>query len=85
VSVCHEATGLPIVGMGGIESGRDALEFVACGARDVALGTVLFADPGAPARVRAELAAACAEVGVATPEDARLLAKSPETERKVPA
>jgi dihydroorotate dehydrogenase (NAD+) catalytic subunit len=85
VTVCHEATSLPIVGMGGIESGRDALEFAACGARDVALGTVLFADPNAPARVRDELAAACAEVGVANPEDARGLAKSPETERKVPA
>jgi dihydroorotate dehydrogenase (NAD+) catalytic subunit len=85
VTVCHEAAGLPIVGMGGIETGRDALEFAACGARDVALGTVLFADPGAPARVRAELTAACTEAGVATPEDARLLAKSPETERKVPA
>jgi dihydroorotate dehydrogenase (NAD+) catalytic subunit len=85
VSVCHEATGRPIVGMGGIESGRDALEFAACGARDVALGTVLFSDPGAPARVRAELAAACAEAGVATPDDVRSLAKSPETERKVPA
>jgi dihydroorotate dehydrogenase (NAD+) catalytic subunit len=85
VCVCFEATGLPIVGMGGIESGRDALEFAACGARDIALGTVLFADPGAPARVRAELAAACAAVGVATPDDARGSAKSPETERKVPA
>src|SRR5438477_610002 len=79
LSVCDEATGLPIVGMGGIESGGDALEFVACGARDVALGTVLFADRGAPARVRAELAAACAEAGVASPDDARGLAKSPET------
>jgi dihydroorotate dehydrogenase (NAD+) catalytic subunit len=85
VSVCHEATGLPIVGMGGIESGRDALEFAACGARDVALGTVLFGDPGAPARVRVELTEACADAGVATPDDARTLAKSPETVRKVPA
>jgi dihydroorotate dehydrogenase (NAD+) catalytic subunit len=85
VSVCHEATGLPIVGMGGIETGRDALEFAGCGARDIALGTVLFADPGAPARVRDELAAACADAGVANPEDAKGLAKSPETERKVPA
>jgi dihydroorotate dehydrogenase (NAD+) catalytic subunit len=85
VSTCYEATGLPIVGMGGIESGRDALEFAACGARAVALGTVLFADPGAPARVRAELAVACAEAGVVSPDDARSLAKSPETERKVPA
>jgi len=85
VSVCHEATGLPIVGMGGVQSGRDALEFAACGAHDVALGTVLFADPGAPARVRAELATACADAGVAEPEDAGSLAKSPETVRKVPA
>jgi dihydroorotate dehydrogenase (NAD+) catalytic subunit len=79
VNVCAEATGLPIIGMGGIESGRDALEFAACGARDIALGTVLFADPGAPARVRSELAAVCADVGVATPDDVRSLAKSPET------
>jgi dihydroorotate dehydrogenase (NAD+) catalytic subunit len=85
VTVCHAATGLPIVGMGGIETGRDALEFAACGARDVALGTVLFADPGAPKRIRTELAAACAAAGVATPDDARSLGKSPETERKVPA
>ena len=85
VAVCHEATGLPIVGMGGIQTGRDALEFAACGARDVALGTILFADPGAPTRVRTELAAACADAGVANPEDGKGLAKSPETERKVPA
>ena len=85
VSVCRQATGLPIVGMGGVQTGRDALEFAACGARDVALGTVLFADPGAPTRVRAELTAACAEAGVARPEDGKCLAKSPETERKVHA
>jgi dihydroorotate dehydrogenase (NAD+) catalytic subunit len=85
VSVCREATGLPIVGMGGVQTGRDALEFAACGALDVALGTVLFADPGAPSRVRSELAAVCAATGVARPEDAESLAKSPETERKVPA
>jgi dihydroorotate dehydrogenase (NAD+) catalytic subunit len=85
VTVCHEATGLPIVGMGGVQSGRDALEFGACGARDIALGTVLFADPGAPARVRSELEVACADAGVATPDDAGRLAKSPETQRKVPA
>jgi dihydroorotate dehydrogenase (NAD+) catalytic subunit len=85
VTVCHEATGLPIVGMGGIQSGRDALEFGACGARDIALGTVLFADPGAPARVRSELEAACVDAGVATPDDAGRWAKSPETQRKVPA
>ena len=85
VSACHGATGLPIVGMGGIQTGRDALEFAACGARDIALGTVLFADPGAPSRVRAELAAAYEDAGVVNAEDATGLAKTPETERKVPA
>jgi dihydroorotate dehydrogenase (NAD+) catalytic subunit len=56
IHAARRATELPIVGMGGVWSGRDVLEFVACGATHVALGTVLFADPDAPARVRAELA-----------------------------
>lgn len=85
VTACHRETGLPIVGMGGIQTGRDALEFAACGACDVALGTVLFVDPGAPSRVRAELASACEDAGVAKPEDAASLAKTPETGRKVHA
>jgi dihydroorotate dehydrogenase (NAD+) catalytic subunit len=51
----RRATELPIVGMGGVTTGRDALEMIACGATHVALGTVLFSDPGAPARVRDEL------------------------------
>jgi dihydroorotate dehydrogenase (NAD+) catalytic subunit len=85
VRACAEATTLPIVGMGGVTTGRDALELLACGATDVALGTVLFSDPDAPARVRAELASACAEAGVARPEDAIGIAKSPEKEAKVTA
>jgi len=71
VHTCYAATQMPIVGMGGITSGQDALELVACGARHVALGTVLFSDPDAPARIRAELAAAAAELGFATVADAR--------------
>jgi len=57
VHACAGAVDLPIVGMGGVRTGRDALEFLACGASAVALGTVLFADPEAPGRVRSELAA----------------------------
>lgn len=64
VYACYAATGLPIVGMGGITSGRDALELVAAGAASVALGTILFADPAAPARIRAELASEVANLGV---------------------
>jgi dihydroorotate dehydrogenase (NAD+) catalytic subunit len=47
---------LPVVGMGGIQSGRDALDFVAAGAACVAVGTESFRDPAAGERVRAELA-----------------------------
>ena len=85
VRACADAMALPIVGMGGIATGRDALEFLVCGATDVALGAVLFSDPAAPARVRAELVAACAEAGVASPDDAIGLGKTPETEGKVTA
>jgi dihydroorotate dehydrogenase (NAD+) catalytic subunit len=56
VYACYAATKLPIVGMGGVTAGQDALDLIACGARDVALGTVLFADPDAPSRIRDELA-----------------------------
>ncbi|HYZ19724.1 MAG TPA: dihydroorotate dehydrogenase [Gaiellaceae bacterium] len=67
---CYRATGLPIVGMGGIATGRDALEFLAVGARSVALGTILFSNPDAPARVRAELAAELEDRGFERAEDA---------------
>jgi dihydroorotate dehydrogenase (NAD+) catalytic subunit len=56
VHACYAATQLPIVGMGGIATAHDVVEFVACGALHVALGTVLFADPDAPTRIREELA-----------------------------
>jgi dihydroorotate dehydrogenase (NAD+) catalytic subunit len=70
VYACRAATGLPIVGMGGLRNGRDALELLACGATHLALGTVLFADPQAPERVRAELAEELERAGFGAPEEA---------------
>jgi dihydroorotate dehydrogenase (NAD+) catalytic subunit len=55
VYACYQATRLPIVGMGGVTRGRDALELLAAGAADVAVGTALFADPRSVARIRIEL------------------------------
>ena len=78
VYACSAATKLPIVGMGGVMTGRDALDMLACGARLVALGTVLFADPDAPARVRDELARAAEELGVVEPDDMHAAAHSVE-------
>jgi dihydroorotate dehydrogenase (NAD+) catalytic subunit len=47
---------VPILGMGGIRSGRDALEFLAAGASAVSVGTAIFNDPSAPMRIQNELA-----------------------------
>jgi dihydroorotate dehydrogenase (NAD+) catalytic subunit len=74
VHACARASSLPIVGMGGVETGRDALELIAAGASAVALGTILFADPGAAQRVREELAAEAAALGFAEPSEARGIA-----------
>ena len=57
VYACARAVELPIVGMGGIGSGRDVEDFVSAGASSVALGTILFSDPWAPDRLRSELEA----------------------------
>jgi len=70
VYACSRAVELPIVGMGGVRTGRDALDLLACGASAVAVGTVLFADSEAPGRIRAELAAELDARGLAGPEDA---------------
>jgi dihydroorotate dehydrogenase (NAD+) catalytic subunit len=70
VAAARRATSLPIVGMGGVSTGRDVLDLVACGATHVALGTVLFADPDAPIRVREELHKELLERGLATVDDA---------------
>src|SRR5256714_1892206 len=48
VATCYRATEMPIVGMGGIQTGLDALEFVAAGAQHGAPRTAIFADPPAP-------------------------------------
>ena len=76
VFAAYGATRMPIVGMGGVQSGRDALDLIAAGATHVALGTVLFSDPGAPARIRAELGAESSALGLSDPDDARGLAHS---------
>jgi dihydroorotate dehydrogenase (NAD+) catalytic subunit len=67
----HQALpGVPILGMGGIRSGLDALQFVLAGASAVSVGTAVFNDPSAPSRVAAELAAALAARGFGRLADA---------------
>jgi dihydroorotate dehydrogenase (NAD+) catalytic subunit len=46
---------VPIIGVGGVRTGRDALELVAAGASAIQVGTATFNDPSAPVRVLREL------------------------------
>ncbi|MCC5909567.1 MAG: dihydroorotate dehydrogenase [Clostridiaceae bacterium] len=46
-----EAVDVPIIGMGGIMTGEDAIEFILAGATGVAVGTANFADPTATIKV----------------------------------
>ena len=62
-------TALPVIGMGGIQSGRDALDFLAAGASAVAIGTENFRDPAAATRVRDELASLLRKRGARTAGD----------------
>jgi dihydroorotate dehydrogenase (NAD+) catalytic subunit len=71
VYACSAATDLPLVGMGGVTIGLDALELIAAGASAVALGTILFSDPDAPVRIRSELAAEAAARDLSGPLEAR--------------
>jgi dihydroorotate dehydrogenase (NAD+) catalytic subunit len=50
-----QAVKIPVMGIGGITSGRDALEFLIAGCRAVQIGTANFVDPGLYERVLAEL------------------------------
>jgi len=58
------AVRIPVIGIGGIASGDDALEFLLVGARAVQVGTATFVDPRATARIAGELAAALAARGI---------------------
>jgi dihydroorotate dehydrogenase (NAD+) catalytic subunit len=47
--------GVPIIGMGGVRTGRDALELILAGASMVGIGTTIFQDPSACTRILREL------------------------------
>jgi dihydroorotate dehydrogenase (NAD+) catalytic subunit len=55
---------LPISGIGGIQSGQDAIEFLLAGATTVQVGTQSFADPAASERIVREIALYCRAQGV---------------------
>jgi dihydroorotate dehydrogenase (NAD+) catalytic subunit len=56
VAAVAERVSIPVIGMGGIASGRHARDFLLAGASAVAVGTESFRDPAAGRRIAAELA-----------------------------
>ncbi|MHC8495982.1 MAG: dihydroorotate dehydrogenase [Actinomycetes bacterium] len=61
---------IPILGMGGIRTGLDALQFILAGAQAVSVGTTVFNDPSGPIRVHQELCTALAERGFSSLREA---------------
>jgi dihydroorotate dehydrogenase (NAD+) catalytic subunit len=60
----------PIVGMGGVASGRDALELVLAGASAVSVGTASFGNPMAALQIRNELSELLTQKGFSDFRDA---------------
>jgi len=60
----RRAVAVPILGLGGVSNGADALQYIIAGASLVGVGTAAMRDPRAPERIVAELAAWCDHHGV---------------------
>jgi dihydroorotate dehydrogenase (NAD+) catalytic subunit len=63
VAAVARRVALPVIGMGGVASGRHARQFLDAGATLVAVGTESFRDPAAGARIARELGAESANSG----------------------
>ena len=64
VHAVARAIEIPIVGMGGVQSGRDARDLIRAGATLVGVGTESFRDPGAALRIASELSELLAKSAV---------------------
>lgn len=62
---------VPIMGVGGIANGSDAVEFLLAGAWALQVGTALLVDPGAPVEIARGIVAYLKAKGIGSPEDLR--------------
>jgi dihydroorotate dehydrogenase (NAD+) catalytic subunit len=70
---------VPIIGMGGVTSGQDALELILAGASMVSVGTTIFHDPSACARILRELDEELSRRGIERLSEVVGLAHEPRT------
>ena len=76
VKLSPQAENIPVVGRGGIATGRDALEFIMAGATAVQVGAANFANPRAMETIAEEMAAWMDKNGVKTLDEIRGCARS---------
>lgn len=62
---------LPVIGLGGVANGADALQYIVAGATLVGIGTAALRDPRTPERVIREIARWCGEHGVRSLDEVR--------------
>lgn len=63
--------GIPVIGMGGIRSAEDALEFIMAGASAIQVGTANFFDPAVTIKIIDGISQWCSEKGIRTLEEIR--------------
>lgn len=73
VSQAAQAVKIPVIGMGGITTGEDAVEFLIAGASAVQVGTATFIDPRAPALISDQLESALRRLNIASIGELRLM------------
>ncbi len=73
-----EAVKIPVLGMGGIVSAGDTLQFIMAGARAVALGTGLFYEPDLPSQLKAGLLEYMDKEGLRTLSEIEGVARGPK-------
>jgi dihydroorotate dehydrogenase (NAD+) catalytic subunit len=64
-----KAANIPLLGLGGIRSAADAIEFMLAGATAISIGTASFIEPGCAAQIVSDLEAYCRRAGIAKLSD----------------
>ncbi len=71
VKAVADVVKIPVIGMGGVRSAQDVLEFILAGASAVGVGSACFSDPSAIFRIARTLPDACGQYGIADLEEFR--------------
>ena len=71
VRVCRALSDVPVIGVGGIVSAEDALEFLVAGASAVQVGTAMFSNPASPVEIAVGIGRHLVDAELASPAEVR--------------